>query len=194
MDPSSSVKRRARWCRLIVVTLACVSGVGIACGDATGGALLNADAGDGSIVGCNTIAQLGDQVEIQALAPGATIVDTPGGTITDGTYVLVRMELVPKSGVAGPTGVILAQTIRISGASIAIVQSDGNGESRSLGTFTVGATGLTRSDSCVAAKGDASGDPVTTAAFAATTDALVLVTRTSTGVALIATYLRKSDA
>lgn len=165
-----------------------------ACGDATGGALLNADAGDGSIVGCNTIAQLGDQVEIQALAPGSAIVDTPGGTITDGTYVLVRMELVPKSGVAGPTGVILAQTIRISGASIAIVQSDGNGESRSLGTFTIGATGLTRSDSCVVPKDDGGGDRVNTAAFAATTDALVLVTRTATGVTLMATYLRKSDA
>lgn len=188
------MNRAARWRPLLAIALGGVMGVGVACGDATGGALLNADAGDGSIVGCNTITQLGDQVEIQSLAPGATIVDTPGGTITDGTYVLVRMDLVPKSGVAGPTGVILAQTIRISGASIAIVQSDGNGESRSLGTFTIGATGLTRSDSCVVPKDDGGGDPVNTATFAATSDALVLVTRTDTGVALVATYLRKSDA
>lgn len=194
MDPSSPVKRAARWRPLLAIALGGVMGVGVACGDATGGALLNADAGDGSIVGCNTVAQLGDQVEIQSLAPGATIVDTPGGTITDGTYVLVRMDLVPKSGVAGPTGVILAQTIRISGASIAIVQSDGNGESRSLGTFTIGATGLTRSDSCVVPKDDGGSDPVNTATFAATSDALVLVTRTDTGVALVATYLRKGDA
>ncbi len=194
MDPSSPVKGAARWRPLLAIALGGVMGVGVACGDATGGALLNADAGDGSIVGCNTVAQLGDQVEIQSLAPGATIVDTPGGTITDGTYVLVRMDLVPKSGVAGPTGVILAQTIRISGASIAIVQSDGNGESRSLGTFTIGATGLTRSDSCVVPKDDGGSDPVNTATFAATSDALVLVTRTDTGVALVATYLRKSDA
>ncbi len=173
--------------------MASVVGVAMACGDATGGALLNADAGDGSVLGCNTVAQIGDQVEIQALAPGATIVNTPGGTIDDGTYVLVRMELVPKSGVAGRTGTILAQTLRISGASIAIVQSDGNGESRSLGTFTIGATGIARSDSCVVPTNEGGGAPVNTAAFAATSDALVLVTRTDTGVALVATYLKKND-
>jgi hypothetical protein len=182
----------AAFVRAFAVALV-TTGLAMACADTKSVALVNDDAGDGSIVGCNTVPQLGEPVEIRVLSPGSPIPDTPGGSIPDGTYVLVRMELVPKAGVAGTTGVILQQTIRISGASIAIVQSDQSGESRSLGTFTVGTTGLARSDSCVIPKPDG-GESVDTAAFVATTEGLVLVTRTGAGAALIATYLPKSGS
>lgn len=204
MDPSTPVNRAARFCPLLAIALGGVMGVGVACGDATGGALLNADAGDGSIVGCNTIAQLGDQVEIQTLAPGTSTqagvlwagvgadVFVPTDSIPDGTYTLVKMELVPRAGIAGPTNVLLSQTIRVAGENMQIVQSDPSGESRSSGTFTIANAQLTRRDSCVVPALDG-GDVVTTASVAANPDGLVLVTRTSTGVALVASYLRKSD-
>jgi hypothetical protein len=121
----------------------------------TGGAASTLDAAEinvNALVGCNTLTQQGDLIEIQTA--NTDLPNPAGGALPVGTFVLRRATFHdPRGVVVGPTGVSLRQTMSFAGETVETVQQDSLGVSRSTAIATIDGVYLRLVDNCVAPEG-----------------------------------------
>ncbi len=96
---------------------------------------------------CNVVADVGSHVAWNNVA---SVPPTPsGGTIVDGTYVLVDLTTYTgPGGKQGPTGETVRSTVQIAGNVSQVVSELNGSTNRNTMTFTTNSTSIAHTETC----------------------------------------------